>query len=55
MKVAAALIPSIGVLFLFVIAVRAMLLGDRRERAAMARYEREQDAATARRDTPPTS
>jgi hypothetical protein len=34
-----ALIPSAGVLFLFVLAVRAMLEGDRRERAAQARWD----------------
>ena len=34
-----ALIPSAGVLFLFVLAIRAMLEGDRRERAAQARWE----------------
>ena len=34
-----ALIPSLGVLFLFVLAIRAMLEGDRRERAAQARWD----------------
>jgi hypothetical protein len=32
-----ALLPSAGVLFLFVIAMRALLHADRRERAAAAR------------------
>ncbi|MGL5858831.1 MAG: hypothetical protein ACRC35_10595 [Angustibacter sp.] len=35
------LAPTAGVLFLFIIAVRAMLEGDRRERSAQARWERE--------------
>jgi hypothetical protein len=42
-KALLALIPSVGVLFLFVIVLKAMLEGDRRERAAQARLEREQD------------
>ena len=46
-KIALALIPSVGVLFLFVVVIRAMLEGDRRERAAQARFEAEQDAAGA--------
>lgn len=44
-KVVLALVPSAGVLFLFVVAIRAMLEGDRRERAAQARWEKEQDVA----------
>jgi hypothetical protein len=36
-----ALVPSAGVLFLFVVAIKAMLEGDRRERAAQARWEKE--------------
>lgn len=47
MKALIALIPSAGVLFLFYLAVKAMLEGDRRERAAYARWEQEQDAAAA--------
>ncbi len=39
-KALLALVPSAGVLFLFVIAVRAMLEGDRRERSAQARWEK---------------
>ena len=38
-KALLALIPSVGVLFLFVVAIKAMLEGDRRERAAQARWE----------------
>lgn len=44
LKAVIALVPSAGVLFLFVIVVRSMLLGDRRERSALARWEAEQDA-----------
>jgi hypothetical protein len=47
-KALLALIPSLGVLFLFVVALKAMLEGDRRERAAQARYEREQDERARR-------
>jgi ABC-type uncharacterized transport system YnjBCD ATPase subunit len=42
-KALLALIPSLGVLFLFVIVLKSMLEGDRRERAAQARLEREED------------
>ena len=42
-KALLALIPSLGVLFLFVIVLKAMLESDRRERAAQARLEREED------------
>jgi threonine/homoserine/homoserine lactone efflux protein len=48
MKVLAALLPSLGVAFLFYLAVKAMVEGDRRERAAQAeldRVERERRAA----------
>ena len=37
-----ALVPSAGVLFLFWIAIKALIEGDRRERAAQARIEAEQ-------------
>lgn len=36
-----ALIPSAGVLAIFVVAIKAMLEGDRRERAAQARWDKE--------------
>jgi hypothetical protein len=39
-KALVALVPSAGVLLLFVVVVRAMLEGDRRERAAQARWEK---------------
>ncbi len=40
----AALVPSIGVGLLFWFVVRAMIAGDRRERAAMAALDREERA-----------
>lgn len=43
----AALIPSIGLLFLFWVILKHLLEGDRRERAAIRRWEEEQDAARA--------
>ena len=49
-KALLALIPSIGVLFLFVVAIKAMLEGDRRERTAQARWDKEHDAATTPTD-----
>jgi hypothetical protein len=42
-----AIIPSVGVLFLFVLAIRAMFQADRRERLAQARIEQEIDRAAA--------
>lgn len=41
-EVLKAFIPSIGVLILFVMAFRAIVHADRRERAAVARYEAQQ-------------
>lgn len=43
----AALAPSAGVLFLFVLAIRAMFQADRRERLAQAQMERAERAAAA--------
>jgi hypothetical protein len=40
MDYVAAIFPSIGVLFLFVLAIRAMFQADRRERLAQAQSER---------------
>jgi hypothetical protein len=40
-KALLALVPSAGVLFLFIVAIKAMLEGDRRERAAQARWEKQ--------------
>jgi hypothetical protein len=41
MDYVAAIFPSIGVLFLFVLAIRAMFQADRRERLAQAELERQ--------------
>lgn len=43
MPYAAALLPSIGVGYLFYVIIKNLLEGDRNERAAMARWEKEQD------------
>lgn len=40
MEYLAAILPSLGVLFLFVLAIRAMFQADRRERLAQAKWER---------------
>jgi hypothetical protein len=40
-----AILPSVGVLFLFVLAIRAIFQADRRERLAQAKLERQQQAA----------
>ena len=40
-KALLALVPPIGVLGIFVFAIKAMLEGDRRERAAEAKWDRE--------------
>jgi threonine/homoserine/homoserine lactone efflux protein len=42
-----AIVPSAGALFLFWIALRAMLQADRRERLAQARIEAAEDRAAA--------
>jgi len=53
-----AILPSVGVLFLFVLAIRAMFQADRRERLAQAKLERADrtdaadSAATGRVDPP---
>jgi hypothetical protein len=41
MDYVAAIFPSIGVLFLFVLAIRAMFQADRRERLAQAELDRQ--------------
>lgn len=51
----AALIPSIGLLVLFWVILRHLVEGDRRERAAIRRWEAEQDAARAHKDAGGTS
>ncbi len=51
MNVAAILtgvLPSVGVLGVFVYVMRGITRGDRREREAIAAYEREQAAAAAK-------
>ena len=40
-KALLALVPPLGVLGIFVLAIKAMLEGDRRERAAEAKWDRE--------------
>jgi hypothetical protein len=52
MEYLAAILPSVGVLLLFVLAIRAMFQADRRERLAQAKWERQERAAGA--DSPPT-
>ncbi|MFK5635742.1 MULTISPECIES: hypothetical protein [unclassified Ornithinimicrobium] len=42
--VLAALLPSMGLLFLFWVILKHVIEGDRRERAALRRWEAEQDA-----------
>jgi len=42
-----AIVPSAGALFLFWVALRAILQADRRERLAQARQEAAEDAAAA--------
>jgi hypothetical protein len=44
----AALAPSVGVAILFVVAIRAMIHADRRERIARARAEAAEDARIVR-------
>jgi hypothetical protein len=39
-----AIVPSVGVLFIFVLAIRAMFQADHRERLAQAQLEREEQA-----------
>ncbi len=46
----AALIPSIGLLFLFYVILKHFVEGDRRERAAIRRWEAEQDRMAAAGD-----
>ena len=51
MEYVLAIVPSAGVLFLFWLAVRAMVTADRRERAAHARMTRDTASAPQRSDT----
>jgi threonine/homoserine/homoserine lactone efflux protein len=50
MKSLLAIVPSAGVLFLFWLAIRGMVTADRRERAALAKFDAE---AAARPSAPP--
>jgi threonine/homoserine/homoserine lactone efflux protein len=45
LKVIAAIVPSAGLLFLFWLALRALIEADRRERAAEARLTRQERSA----------
>ena len=54
MEYLVALVPSAGVLFLFVVAIRAMLRADRTERAAVARLEQERAGGAAGSADPAT-
>jgi hypothetical protein len=46
-------LPSVGVTFLFVVGIRALIHADRRERIAQARIEAAQDVAReSGKDTP---
>lgn len=53
MDVVAALVPSTGVALLFWFAIRAMVQADRRERAHLARLQREDAAAADNSRIPP--
>jgi hypothetical protein len=44
MEYVTAIVPSVGVLFLFVLAIRAMFQADHRERLAQAQLERAERA-----------
>lgn len=51
MEAIAALIPSIGVGILFYVLMKAMIGADRKERAAMAKLDRQEAEAAARQST----
>lgn len=46
--VIAALLPTIGLLFLFFVILKRIVEGDRRERAAQRRWEQEREEALAK-------
>lgn len=48
----AALLPSIGLLYLFWVIMKHILEGDRRERAAQRLWEAEQDASLTANEAP---
>lgn len=49
--VLAALLPSIGLLYLFFVIIRHILEADRRERAALRELDRQNAAAETQEDT----
>lgn len=51
MSYLAAIVPSVGVLFLFVLAIRAVFQADQRERLAQAEMERRQRRETGNTDS----
>jgi hypothetical protein len=51
MKYVLAILPTVGVLFLFWLAIRAMVTADRRERAAYARMTGHTPTEPQRSDT----
>jgi hypothetical protein len=55
MEYVTAILPSAGVLFLFVLAIRAMFQADHRERLAQAELERQDRALTGDSTTPAAS
>lgn len=50
MRFLEAIIPSLGVLFLFWLTIRALISADRRERAAQARWEAAADSESSKRE-----
>ena len=48
----AALLPTVGILWLFIVMMKHIVEGDRRERAAVARWEAEQDGLEQVDDDP---
>ena len=50
-----AIVPSLGVLFIFVLAIRAMFQADHRERLAQAKMERQEAAGPVDSVRPPVS
>ncbi|GAB2675938.1 hypothetical protein [Thalassiella azotivora] len=55
MEILGAIVPSIGVGLLFWLAIRAILRADQRERAAMAKLDRDQAQEARRAGSPPAA
>jgi threonine/homoserine/homoserine lactone efflux protein len=55
LQVVAALVPSVGVGFLFWLAIRTIISADRRERVALARMDAEESARAAAERSQQTS